>query len=89
MHIFVSNLSFMTTDEELNGLFAVYGTVNSAQVILNKVTKRSRGFGYIEMPDDKEANRALSSLNNKKISGRALFVVAAAKPYDPSPMERE
>lgn len=89
MHIFISNLSYLATDEDLLKLFSVFGKVSSAKVVMNKNTKRSRGFGYIEMPDENEGEKALASLNNKNIDGKALFVAHAAKPYNPSPLERE
>ena len=75
--MYVSNLSFNTNDEVLKGLFQQYGTVNSAKVIMDRETGRSRGFGFVEMNNDAEANTAMSALNNKEIEGRAMSVTIA------------
>jgi len=75
--MYVSNLSFHTTDEDLRKLFAEYGTVSSAKVILDRETGRSRGFGFVEMESDQEANKAMKDLNNKEIEGRTMSVTVA------------
>ena len=77
MNMYVSNLSFHTTDEDLRKLFTQYGTVSSARVITDRETGRSRGFGFVEMESTKEANEAMKNLNNKEIEGRAISVTAA------------
>jgi len=77
MNIYVSNLSFNTSDVELNELFAKFGTVSSAKVIMDRESGRSRGFGFVEMPNDDEAKEAMSSLNNKEVEGRAMSVSIA------------
>ena len=77
MNIYVSNLSFNTSDVELNELFAKFGTVSSAKVIMDRESGRSRGFGFVEMPNDDEAKEAMSSLNNKEVEGRAMSVSVA------------
>ena len=77
MNIYVSNLSFHTSEADLNSLFSKFGTVTSSKIIMNRETNRSRGFGFIEMPSEEEGNAALSALNNKEIEGRALFVSVA------------
>lgn len=77
MKIYVSNLSFNTSDVELNELFAKYGEVASAKVILDRETGRSRGFGFVEMPSDNEGKEAMSGLNNKEVEGRAMSVSIA------------
>lgn len=77
MNIYVSNLSFNTSDVELNELFAKFGTVSSAKVIMDRESGRSRGFGFVEMPNDDEAKEAMSGLNNKEVEGRAMSVSVA------------
>jgi cold-inducible RNA-binding protein len=81
MNMYVSNLSFHTTDEDLRNLFQEFGNVTSAKVIMDKVTARSRGFGFVEMPEDAEANTAMQQLEGKEIEGRSLSV-KIAKPRE-------
>jgi RNA recognition motif-containing protein len=79
--MYVSNLSFHTADDDLRKLFAQYGTVSSVKVILDRETGRSRGFAFVEMGSDEEANAAIKGLNNKEIEGRTLSVaIAREKP---------
>lgn len=81
MNMYVSNLSFQTRDEDLKNLFAEFGVVSSAKVINDRETGRSRGFGFVDMASDDEANKAMTALNNKEIDGRAMSVsVAKEKP---------
>ena len=75
--MYVSNLSFQTTDEDLKKLFGQYGEVSSAKVITDRETGRSRGFGFVEMSSDASANEAIKELNNKEIQGRAMGVSVA------------
>lgn len=82
MNIFVGNLSFSTTNEDLRFAFAQYGNVDSAQVIMDRQTGRSRGFGFVEMPDNGEAQAAISALNGADLQGRPL-TVNEAKPRAP------
>ncbi len=77
MNMYVSNLSFHTTDDDLRKLFEQSGAVSSAKVITDRETGRSRGFGFVEMGADEEANAAIKALNNKDIDGRALSVTVA------------
>jgi RNA recognition motif-containing protein len=77
MNMYVSNLSFHTTDEDLRKLFTQYGTVSSAKVITDRETGRSRGFGFVEMESTKEANEAMKNLDNKEIEGRPISVTVA------------
>ena len=77
MNMYVSNLSFHTTDEDLNKLFSQYGVVTSAKVITDRETGRSRGFGFVEMSSDEESNKAIAGLNNKEVEGRAMSVSVA------------
>lgn len=77
MNMYVSNLSFHTTDEDLKNLFAQFGAVSSAKVITDRETGRSRGFGFVEMGAEPEAEAAMKSLNNKEVEGRAMSVTVA------------
>lgn len=77
MNMYISNLSFHTTDEDLKTLFGQYGTVTSAKVITDRETGRSRGFAFVEMDVVAEAQEAMKKLNNKEIEGRALSVTVA------------
>ena len=82
MNMYVSNLSFHTTDEDLRKLFTEYGTVTSAKVITDRETGRSRGFGFVEMESDQEANTAMKNLNNKEVEGRTMSVTVAREKQD-------
>ena len=77
--IFVGNLPFSTTEPELNELFAAIGQVESASIISNRYSGRSRGFGFVEMKDDGEADKAIEQLNGHVIEEREI-VVSEAKP---------
>ena len=81
MNMYVANLSFHTQEDELKKLFGQYGAVSSAKVITDRETGKSRGFGFVEMESDEEANEAMKKLNNKDLEGRAFSVsVAKEKP---------
>ena len=73
MRIYVGNLPFSVTDEDLNNMFSEFGEVLNARVISDRETGRSRGFGFVEMNDD-EANAAISAMNGREVDGRALVV---------------
>ena len=73
MRIYVGNLPYSTNDSELQGLFAEFGEVTSASVLIDRETGRSRGFGFVEM-NDSEAQEAINGLNGKDMGGRALKV---------------
>jgi RNA recognition motif-containing protein len=77
MNMYVSNLSFHTTEDDLRQLFAAYGDVSSAKVINDRETGKSRGFGFVEMPDDNSAKEAMRELQGKEIEGRELKVTIA------------
>jgi len=74
MKLFAGNLNFQMRDEELYSAFAAYGKVASAVVIMDRETGRSRGFGFVEMPDRTEAQAAIRALNGSLLNGRALNV---------------
>ena len=74
MNIYVGNLSFSTTDEELEQLFAPYGEITRANVVKDRDSGRSRGFGFIEMVDESAARTAIEALNGTELQGRALTV---------------
>lgn len=76
-NLFVGNLNFATTSQDLESLFAEYGEVSDAQVITDRDTGRSRGFGFVEMASNEAAEKAISSLDGKDISGRQLKVNVA------------
>ena len=81
MNIYVGNISWGLTDQDLENVFAEYGTVTSAKIITDRATGRSRGFGFVEMSDGAEA--AVEALNGTEVDGRAL-VVNESRPKDKS-----
>ncbi len=74
MNIYAGNLSYSVTDEDLREAFAAFGEVSSANVISDRETGRSKGFGFVEMPVDDEAKLAIESLNGKDLKGRNVNV---------------
>jgi len=82
MKIYVGNLSFRTTQQELEDLFTNYGSVQEAAVVTDRETGRSRGFGFVTMPEDGEANAAIEALNGTEIEGRTLTVNEARPKTD-------
>jgi RNA recognition motif-containing protein len=79
MNIYIGNLSFSTTGDSLRTMFAEFGEVQEAKVIMDLHTNRSKGFGFVEMPDNSEADQAIKSLNGKFVDGRNIKV----NPADP------
>jgi len=77
MNIYVSNLSFNVQDDDLRGFFEGYGEVASAKIITDKFTNKSRGFGFVEMPNDAEAAKAVAELNDGMVEGRKISVTEA------------
>ncbi|MFT3824298.1 MAG: RNA-binding protein [Chitinophagaceae bacterium] len=77
MNIYVSNLSFSVQDEDLQSYFAEYGEVSSAKIIMDKMTNRSRGFGFVEMPDNAAAEKAIKELDGAMVDGRSIKVTEA------------
>jgi len=79
--IYVGNMSYNTTEEDLRSMFAQYGNVVSANIIMDRETRRPKGFGFVEMEEDSAADAAISQLDGKEIDGRNLRVnEAIAKP---------
>jgi RNA recognition motif-containing protein len=74
MNIYVGNLSWSMTDDDLSNLFTQYGTVTSAKILKEKNTGRSKGFGFVEMEDDDAAKTAIATLNESEVQGRKLIV---------------
>ncbi len=81
MNIYVSNLDYQVEDDDLRGFFEDYGQVDSARVITDRETGRSRGFGFVEMAEDEAAEKAVKELNGAHVKGRAINV-AIAKPRE-------
>ena len=80
MNIFVAKLSYETTEHEIQSLFEQFGDVDSAKVIMDKETGRSKGFGFVEMPNDAEALAAIEELNDSELDGRQIVVKKANPP---------
>ena len=80
--LFVGGLPYAVTDDQLREIFSAAGTVESAKVIVDRETNRSKGFGFVEMSTDEEAKAAIEQLNNKEVDGRAL-TVNEARPQAP------
>ena len=79
--LFVGNLSFNTTENDLNDAFAAHGTVTEANLMMDRATGRPRGFGFVTMSSTEEANKAIEAMNGAEIDGRAL-TVNVAKPRE-------
>jgi RNA recognition motif-containing protein len=77
MNMYVSNLGFHTSEDELRQLFEKFGQVSSAKIITDRDTGRSRGFGFVEMNSNDEAEKAMSGLNGKEVEGRSISVSVA------------
>lgn len=74
MKIYVGNLSYSTDNDGLRAAFEKFGAVNSAEVVIDRNTSRSRGFGFVEMPNDDEAKAAIDGLDSKDLDGRQVKV---------------
>ena len=74
MNIYVGNLSYQTTEDELRDLFAEFGDVVSAKLIVDKFTGQSKGFGFVEMSNNSEAQKAMDELNGRDVNGRSITV---------------
>jgi len=88
MNIYVGNLAYSMSDQDLEQLFAEHGSVSSAKIIQDRESGRSKGFGFVEMPDDGAAQKAIESLNGQSIEGRNL-TVNEARPREERPPRRD
>ena len=87
MNIFVGSLPFTSREETLREVFSAHGEVTSARIITDRETGRSRGFGFVEMPNDEEANNAIQALNGSELDGRTINV-NEARPREDRPKPR-
>lgn len=87
MNIYIANLSFDFTDDDLKELFTNYGTINSAKVILDKETHKSKGFGFVEMPNDEEGQKAIDELNGATLDEKVIKV-SVARPRSENNQQR-
>ncbi len=85
MNIYIGNLSFRTTEETLKALFAEFGEIESVKVIKDRFSGRPKGFGFIEMPSNSEADQAIKALNGNRIDGNNIKV----RPADPGGKKRK
>ena len=85
MRIFVGNLSYQTQSADLEAAFSAYGEVESATVITDRYSGRSKGFGFVEVPDNSQAQAAISGMNGTELEGRALTVNEARPREERSP----
>ena len=88
VNIYVGNLSDTTTENDLRNMFEAHGKVDRASVVMDRMTGRSKGFGFVEMPNDKEGTAAISALNEMEMQGRKLMV-NVAKPKEDRPPRRD
>ncbi|MES9852980.1 MAG: RNA-binding protein [Candidatus Thiodiazotropha sp. L084R] len=88
MNIYVGNLPWSVKDDDLKNLFTDFGDVSAANVIMDKFSGRSRGFGFVEMPNSDHAESAIKSLNEKEVDGRSLRV-NEAKPREERPQRSQ
>ena len=87
MRIYVGNLPYSVTDDELRDVFSEFGELASAEVVKDKYSGQSNGFGFVDMPDDTEANEAIESLHDQPLKGRKL-TVNEARPRAERPPQR-
>ena len=81
MNIFVAKLNYSTQEDTVRNAFEQYGEVSSVKIIMDKVTGRSKGYGFVEMPDEDQGNEAISNLNDSEMDGRNI-VVKKARPRE-------
>lgn len=82
MNIFVGNLEYHVSEDELREAFGNYGTVESVKIVSDRYTGKSKGFGFIVMPDDKEAQSAVDAMNGQELNGRPITVNESRKPEE-------
>ncbi len=85
MNIYVGNLAYSLTEEDLKAAFSEFGEVSSANIIMDKMSGQSKGFGFVEMPDDSEADQAIKALNESALNGRNIKVNQARPRGERSP----
>ncbi|MSP68778.1 MAG: RNA-binding protein [Bacteroidetes bacterium] len=88
MNLFINNLAWATTEEDLLGMLSQYGEVTSVKIIVDKFTQRSKGFAFAEMPDNDSANKAIAELNGANIKGRNINV-NEARPKTDKPSDND
>jgi RNA recognition motif-containing protein len=84
VNIYVGNLSYETTEADLRNMFEAHGKVDRVSLVMDRMTNRSKGFGFVEMPNDAEARAAISALNEMETQGRKIMV-NVAKPKEDRP----
>lgn len=89
MNIFVANLNYKVQDEELKQLFEGFGTVDSARIIIDRETGRSKGFGFVEMSNDEEANTAIKELEGKEVQGKNIACKKAFERNNERPQRQD
>lgn len=82
MNIFVGNLEYHVSEDELKEAFGNYGTVESVRIVTDRNSGRSKGFGFVDMPDDKEAQAAVDAMNGQELNGRPITVNESRKPEE-------
>lgn len=87
MNIYIGNLEYGVTEDQLRDAFGEFGEVSSSNIITDKFTGRSKGFGFVEMPNDEEANAAIDALNDAELNGRPIRV-NQARPREERPARR-
>jgi RNA recognition motif-containing protein len=88
MNIYIGNLAYSVTEDDLRNAFSEFGQVDSASIINDKFSGRSKGFGFVDMPNKSEALEAIESLNEKDLNGRTIKV-NEAKPREERPARRD
>ena len=88
VNIYVGNLSYETTENDLRNMFEAHGRVDRASLVMDRMTNRSKGFGFVEMANDNEAKTAIATLNEMELQGRKMMV-NVAKPKEDRPNRRD
>jgi RNA recognition motif-containing protein len=82
MNIFIKKLNYDTKEATLRAAFEKFGTVDNCNIVMDKITRKSKGFGFVEMSDNEAANKAIAALHNSKLDGRAIAVKATSPKAD-------